>query len=73
MAPILFTFFEKSPQTNGPRKTDPIAPHEIARIDTIVVGLKKARTTYKITKKTEEHLMRKVKNLSEAFLLKNPA
>jgi len=31
-APNRFTFLQKSPQMNGPKKNDPIAPHEIPNI-----------------------------------------
>ena len=39
-APVLFAFVLTSPQINGPRNTDPMAPQEIPRMDTIVAGLK---------------------------------
>jgi len=39
-APNLVTFRLMIPQTKGPRKNDPTAPHETDRMETIVAGLK---------------------------------
>lgn len=36
IAPNLVIFFERIPQTKGPRKIEPIAPQDIPRIATIV-------------------------------------
>ena len=40
IAPKQLTFLEKRPHTKGPRNTEPIAPQEIPRIETIEAGLK---------------------------------
>jgi len=72
IAPALFAFFKKSPQIKGPKKTDPIAPHEIPKIATIVAGLNKAKTTDNNIKKALDTRIIKVKLLSVAFAFTNP-
>ena len=73
IAPNLFTFLEKSPHTKDPRKTDPIAPHEIERTATIVSMFSKARITDNRTKNPFMTLIRTVRFLSEIFGLINPS
>ena len=43
-------FFQNRPQMNGPRNADPMAPHDMARIVTMVEGLIRARITDNSTK-----------------------
>ena len=73
IAPVRFTRVEKSPQMNGPRKTEPMAPQEIPRMETIVAGLKYARTTDKKMKKTLRIRMRNMSFLSDTSGLIKPA
>ena len=71
-APTLLTFLLNIPQMKGPKKTEAIAPHEIARIVTITAGLKEARIMESKIKNTLPALIRIVKVLSEASFLINP-
>ena len=66
-APSGVARFQRSPDRYGPRKADPIAPHEIPRIATIVDGLKYASTTEIATKPALQTRIISVRFLSDTF------
>ena len=72
IAPAFPSLFENSPQINGPRNTEAIAPQDIDNIVTITAGFCQARIIERIIKNPLLNLPSFVRVLSEAFLLMKP-